>query len=71
MRSCDTAGIVNLGKPPIAAFNGCAPGGCETAMACTIRIAVDAAKFGQPEVTLCSFQAAAEHDNSGETNGKR
>jgi hypothetical protein len=26
--------------------------GCETAMACTIRIAVDTAKFGQPEVTL-------------------
>src|SRR6185436_15795970 len=25
---------------------------CETAMACTIRIAVDTAKFGQPEVTL-------------------
>src|SRR6202000_876175 len=27
-------------------------GGCETAMACTIRIAVDTAKFGQPEVAL-------------------
>jgi len=27
-------------------------GGCETAMACTIRISVDTAKFGQPEVTL-------------------
>jgi len=27
-------------------------GGCETAMACTIRIAVETAKFGQPEVKL-------------------
>jgi len=45
--------IENLGKPVIAAINGFAlGGGCETAMACTIRIAVDAAKFGQPEVTL-------------------
>src|ERR1700678_2552738 len=45
--------IENLGKPVIAAINGFAlGGGCETAMACTIRIAVDSAKFGQPEVTL-------------------
>jgi enoyl-CoA hydratase/carnithine racemase len=45
--------IENLGKPVVAAANGFAlGGGCETAMACTIRIAVDAAKFGQPEVTL-------------------
>ena len=45
--------IENLGKPVIAAINGFAlGGGCETAMACTIRITVDNARFGQPEVTL-------------------
>src|SRR3954468_15680452 len=45
--------IENLGKPVIAAINGFAlGGGCELAMACTMRLASENAKLGQPEVKL-------------------
>ena len=45
--------IENLGKPVIACINGFAlGGGCELAMACTLRLASENAKLGQPEVKL-------------------
>ena len=45
--------LETLGKPAIAAINGFAlGGGCEVALACTLRIASRNAKLGQPEVKL-------------------
>jgi enoyl-CoA hydratase len=42
-----------MGKPSIAAVNGFAlGGGMELAMACTLRVASENAKMGQPEVKL-------------------
>jgi enoyl-CoA hydratase len=45
--------LETVGKPSIAAINGFAlGGGCEVALACTIRLAGKSAKLGQPEVKL-------------------
>jgi enoyl-CoA hydratase len=45
--------VENLGKPVVAALNGYAiGGGCELALACTMRVAADHARLSQPEVRL-------------------
>lgn len=45
--------LETMGKPSIAAINGFAlGGGCELALACTIRLASKTARIGQPEVKL-------------------
>lgn len=45
--------LETMGKPSICVINGFAlGGGCEVALACSIRIASKSAKLGQPEVKL-------------------
>lgn len=45
--------LEKLPIPSIAAINGhCLGGGCELVMACTIRIAQERARMGQPEINL-------------------
>src|SRR5882672_9067678 len=45
--------LETLGKPSIAAINGYAlGGGLELALACTLRVAAETARLGQPETTL-------------------
>ena len=45
--------LETMGKPSICAINGFAlGGGCELALACSIRIASKTARLGQPEVKL-------------------
>jgi enoyl-CoA hydratase len=45
--------IETCGKPIVACINGFAlGGGCELAMACSIRLASETARLGQPEVKL-------------------
>ena len=45
--------LETMGKPSICAINGFAlGGGCELALACSIRLASKTAKLGQPEVKL-------------------
>src|SRR6202166_514630 len=45
--------LETIGKPSIAAINGFAlGGGCEVALACSMRLASKTARLGQPEVKL-------------------
>ena len=64
--------IENLGKPVIACINGFAlGGGCEIAMACTMRLASENAKLGQPEVKLGIIPGYGGTQRLAATGGQR
>ena len=64
--------VENLGKPVIAAINGYAlGGGCELAMACTLRIAADTARLGQPEISLGPPSGLRRHAASAAARRQR
>jgi len=62
--------LINVDKPVIAVVQGSAlGGGCELAFACDLVIAVDSAKFGQPEIqvgAVPTVAAAAMHHLIGQ-----
>jgi cyclohexa-1,5-dienecarbonyl-CoA hydratase len=62
--------LIDVDKPVIAVVQGSAlGGGCELAFACDVVVAVDSAKFGQPEIqvgAVATVAAAAMHHLIGQ-----